>query len=113
MSSAVTARLMPSFGLPSGVRCWRTVIAVTIVGAVAMPAISRAVASASSEPDAWAAASGRGISTAMADRHHGSRRAADVPGSGDAAAPLPVPSVPNSSPAAQEPAACSLAGASC
>ncbi len=75
---AVTARVMPSLSRPSGVRACTRDIAVTIVGAVAMPASRRAQARAGSEPVA-AAAQGRVMRTARTHTQAFSERARRVP----------------------------------
>jgi hypothetical protein len=67
-SRPVTARLMDSFNLPSGARCWSSVIAVIIVGAVAMPARSKVVASAGREFRVLAASKGNVIRVLIANR---------------------------------------------
>jgi hypothetical protein len=100
-SRPVTASVMPSLSRPSGVRRWTSVIMVTMVGAVAIPASSSVPATSASDPVRDAASNGSVSSAAIAAMHHGSRDPAGPAGR----------TAPYSRPAAQEPAAWSASTA--
>ncbi len=73
-SSAVTASVMPSFNCSGGVARWISVMPVTMVGAVAAPAMSRQSARTGRAAEPVAASSGSDISAVIPARHSSSRR---------------------------------------